>query len=73
MEGEKKMIKQIRVGDIIKNCFDDLILVMRIERTLIYGMFIEYSPEIRVTFPRVMLDYYEKVENIFDRRKNNEN
>ena len=68
MEG-KKVIERIRIGDIIKNCFDDQILIMRIEKYLIYGIYIEYSPEIRVTIPRVMLDHYEKVENIFDRRK----
>ena len=71
MEG-KKTIERIRLGDIIKNHFDELILITKIDKNLVYGIYIEYKRLIRCIIPRVMLDRYEKVENIFDRRKNNE-
>ena len=71
MEG-KKTIERIRLGDIIKDCFDDEILVMEINKYIIRGLYIDNYFLSRCNIPRVMLGSYEKVENIFDRGKNNE-
>ena len=71
MEGEKT-IERIRLGDIIKDHFDDEILVMEINKYIIRGLYIDNYFLLRCTIPRVMLSHYKKVENIFDRRKANE-